>query len=47
MGANSFEILNNLDSSNGMVCRKALILSPSLEITLGLAAMWFIKVAWV
>src|SRR3954468_7265797 len=24
MGANSFEILNNLDSSNGMVCRKAL-----------------------
>src|SRR3954469_25037131 len=24
MGAKSFEILNNLDSRNGMVCRKAL-----------------------
>ena len=24
MGAKSFDILNNLDSSNGMVCRKAL-----------------------
>src|SRR3954463_6686823 len=24
MGANSFDILNNLDSSNGMVCRKDL-----------------------
>ena len=24
LGSKSFEILNNLDSSNGMVCRKAL-----------------------